>query len=286
MNCLSLLILLSLLTIHATAQAEESDPMNFFPHQVGDTWVYLRPGNTIDTRTITAVEQKEDKSILIYYNNIAEPAYKIDSACNVFFYPQTFPYHLEYKLTAEKGEQWLVSRGTGTNIVAWAVDKYETYIFGRPSTVMVVDYYETPAPDTIVTDQSAYWYRFYLASGFGFIRHTGEAGDIWVDLLGCIINGDTLGTITDVKEGVAGSSFLVSVSPNPCTAFTTIRCHLPLGMPATHLELINLYGSVLYSTQLQTDSYTLNTSILPNGIYFCRVTAGAYTTTQQIIIHK
>lgn len=280
-----LLTLFVLLAARTIVQAEEPNPLSFFPHQVGDTWVYLRESSLINRDSITKVETDVNNNILIYHDNVNEPTYRIDTNFNVFFYPQTFEYFLEYKLTAKKGDMWKVTKYSSTSLVATLQNIYTTSIFGRTSTVMQIAYFEVPDPDTVITDESPYRYTQFVATGFGFIRQIGESGDIPIDLIGCIINGDTLGTVTGVGEEENNPSF-VQTFPNPCSSFTTIHCSLSASIATLHMEIIDVFGRTIHSSDIRSDSYILNTSTFPDGIYFCRMTAGTHITTQKIIVHK
>src|SRR5690606_3084597 len=105
-------------------------------------------------------------------------------------------------------------------------------------------------------------------------------------LTGCVIDGDTLGIVTDVGEKEAHTPLALTASPNPCSASTTFRFALPAGVTSVRLTLTDIFGRMIHTTDLHTDSYTFDTSTLPGGLYFCTLTAGAATETSKLVIYR
>lgn len=262
--------------------AQEPEPLSFFPHHVGDMWMYRYDNHTNRSTVITGIETDTTGNTAIYYDTVQEPAYIINSNYDVYFYPETLTF-LEFKLTAQAGDTWRVTTYSNSSLVARVQQRYQTLVFGQPTTLMAINYYEVVGSDTIITENSPYRYTHFLASGFGFIRQLGESGDVPIDLIGCIINGKTFGTVTDVEASPI-SSTAMTVSPNPCSSFTTIT--VPSGTQNIHLAVYNTLGILVWQDRIQESAYTLNTTLLPAGVYFCKATAGSFTAIHKIIIQR
>src|ERR1700754_3848608 len=107
MKRLLLYTLFSLLTVHAVAHTEEPDPLSFFPHQVGDTWVYEYYTGSVSRLTITKSWVDND-SIFLAYNGKDTP-FRIIYENDVYYAAiDKRGNWLYYKLDAKKNDQWVV----------------------------------------------------------------------------------------------------------------------------------------------------------------------------------
>ncbi len=86
--------------------AVEPDPLSFFPHHVGDTWVYQYYTNEMRTRTVINVNSVAPDTIYIDFGATAAIRF-LDDKYNIFFPLSNFTLH-EYKLDAQKDETWIV----------------------------------------------------------------------------------------------------------------------------------------------------------------------------------
>lgn len=70
--------------------------------------------------------------------------------------------------------------------------------------------------------------------------------------------------------------------PNPTDHFITIDIKENSGK--TNLQLLNLIGQEIFSTNFPTSTTSINTDSLPNGIYILKLTNGNMEGTQKIIV--
>ena len=252
--------LFSLLSINL--QADEPDPLSFFPHQVGDTWIYSHYHGGISKTTVTKDSIDEFGNIFIWRSGF--PFTMIDTDYYVHIEPNELKRR-DYKLDAKKGETWTVRPADTVKklprIEAYVDAVYETIILGKLVTVKRIAYFNLYNGDTTIESSNAlYTHTQWLASGIGVIQEIGEgSSEMEFILTGCIINGDTLGIVTGVEENTS-AKFSVQLFPNPCISSTTLRCTLPIGVTRGQIEVIDTFGRTIHATDFQTTNYTLNTS--------------------------
>lgn len=112
---------------------------------------------------------------------------------------------------------------------ALVIAKCPLIYFGRQTTFMEIKYFDLQRGDTVINENA--WPRFVevLAQGIGEIMYIDqEGGGPYKFLEGCIINGDTIGTITSIDENmISVNSFaLFQNYPNPFNPITTIEYKL------------------------------------------------------------
>jgi len=80
-------------------------------------------------------------------------------------------------------------------------------------------------------------------------------------------------TVTDVKSISFDNHQVLTVSPNPFSSFTTINLNDAQDNTVYDLNIYNVLGKVVISTQIANAVTTLKTSQLHSGIYFYKVSA-------------
>lgn len=73
----------------------------------------------------------------------------------------------------------------------------------------------------------------------------------------------------------------VSVYPNPANMFLTIELSIA---DNTNAVLINSVGQAVKTINTNAAKFELNTSRLPNGVYYLKIQSGDYTTTRKITL--
>jgi len=223
------LITIFLLGITNQINSQEINPLDFFPHHVGDLWQYnnlTQVGSEFWEKKVTAVDTVESDSAIIitvnyrnsfdilhkiYFNDsltiyweswgggIWKPRYKFNVPINSFWLSDPFfPYYTKY------------------------VSEYESVIFN--DTLLVKEYW--------TSNDSVFQLALStenLALGIGDFYGEFEVG-ITV-LTGCIIDGVQYGTIVDVADENKKSqpgNFILNNYPNPFNGQTTVHYFLPV----------------------------------------------------------
>ncbi|MFA6597965.1 MAG: T9SS type A sorting domain-containing protein [Ignavibacteriaceae bacterium] len=289
--------------------AQEPNPYSFFPSAVGDVWEYYKTPLGILRYEIVKDSILPDGSKLIYYNSNTEAAYRIDTAYNVYEYPQGYNW-LSYKLNADSGDTWIVDVHTSdpdtnginqdtTYIIAKALGKFNTIVFGDTTTVMQIRYF-TDQKDTFVdsTDeaQPVYIWDYYLVAGVGIYAFWDiDLGPTMI-LRGCIIGGKRMGTLTSVfdEKKIPLTFQLYQNYPNPFNPVTTITYQLPKDGLVT-LKIFDILGNevrTLVNDQRSAGTYTVQffaeggASSLSSGMYVYQLRVNEYTATKKMLLVK
>jgi len=271
----------------------EPDPFSFFPSAVGNYWEYSN-----DNIHIVKDSLGEDGSRFIFYQDPPSrfgADFKIDTSGNVFFLPQWNEFWLEYKLTADSGDTWMVKdynlAGGGNRIQALVEDTYYILIFDTVTLAKRIEYYELYNGDTTITESSWQFKTEVLASGFGLVWYVAGANQP-TSLYGCIIDGKRYGALVSVKseENIPLNTTLSQNYPNPFNPTTKIEYLLPQASYVT-IKLYDLLGreiKVLTQNQHQPGNYelTFDGSGLSSGTYIYRITAGDFTESKKLLLLK
>ena len=75
-----------------------------------------------------------------------------------------------------------------------------------------------------------------------------------------------------------GKESKVTIAPNPANSTVTIT-----GTDIAHIELTDVSGKVVYSTQASGNNISIDLSALPTGVYFTRIQQGADVLTKRIV---
>jgi Secretion system C-terminal sorting domain len=271
-------------------------PESFFPSAVGDVWEYQTQTESYKSEIIKDSIDIIGNQYLFYpsilYGN--KPRIKIDTSYNVFqldFISDTVLWY-PYKLNADSGETWVYDKRY--NEIARVNDIFQTYIFGKLSYVKDIGYYDPGAPgDTIITDSSMFISDTWLVSGIGeYYEYRAEEGPT-MQLLGCIINGDTLGTITSIKENILQTPTdfkLYQNYPNPFNPNTTIEFDIN-EYSRVNIKIYNILGkyiSTILNGYKNIGSYKIlfKGEDLPSGIYFYTINVNGKTETKSMVLIK
>ncbi len=290
------LILLLTASFFTSTFSQIPPPESFFPSAVGNIWEYQTQTESYKSEIIKDSVDVIGNQYLFYpsilYGN--KPRIKIDTSYNVFqldFISDTVLWY-PYKLNADSGETWVYDKRY--NEIARVNDIFQTYIFGKLRYVKDIGYYDPGAPgDTTITDSSMFISDTWLVSGIGeYYEYRAEQGPT-MQLLGCIINGDTLGTITSVKENISEipkDYKLYQNYPNPFNPSTNIKFEIPISgnvklnvyniLGEEVEELINEYmNKGIHSVKFEERNFA-------SGIYIYILKAGSKIFTKKMILIK
>ncbi len=225
------------------------------------------------------------------------PVYRIDKNFNVYWWPldSILNWHY-YKLDVDSGDHWMVRAETTEiqRMEALVSAKYPAIIFGRETTLMEITYYDLNWGDTVINQFS--WPRFTMTLGYGIgeiMEFDEEGGGPYKILQGCIIDGDTIGVITDVEveKNIVSSFELFQNYPNPFNPTTTISFQLA-EPTAVSLIVYNLLGeevAVLINDEVKSAGYhsvIFNAENLSSGTYIYTLQAGDKLFKNKMILMK
>ncbi|MFA8343219.1 MAG: T9SS type A sorting domain-containing protein [Rhodothermaceae bacterium] len=298
-------ILAILIFLFELCYAQEELPMEYFPHSVGDYWEYTTYHN-LDVVYKTFIIGKTEKDSLgntfIYYSDNSKPTYMIDTE-NVVSYLSIHPitgkiqdkiYY--YKLDSIEKEEWWFDKKY--NQKARIDSLYEGYFLGKLTTFKIIGYYQlTSTIDTMIDKTSWYLYSKVLAKGFGHVSDFGADSPPYY-LSGCIISGDTTGSIMVSVEEIEGSIpegyGLYQNYPNPFNPSTTIEFEINEGKEV-RLEIYNMLGrkiKTLLEGYRPAGRYKVKFNIsdqglsLGSGVYIYRLKAGQYNAVKKMVFLK
>ncbi|MBL1214032.1 MAG: T9SS type A sorting domain-containing protein [Ignavibacteriae bacterium] len=290
MNRIILLLLFS-----SSLILSQDDPLDYFPHHVGDLWQYRSQftGELVGTRYIDSIlTDPISKDVFIYYghfdNGGTNDRYRIDSVGNL--YNMNFnPDGIRYKLYAEIGDSWILRDADSVNldtVIVSVVDVYDATVFGVNTTVKAFQF-ELHFPD-----QPIFWLGIdYLAKGFGLIRSEIEPSDIYV-LTGAIIDSVEYGIITSVKDriGQPQNFEVIKNYPNPFNNNTIISFSVS-NYSNVNITVYDVLGSVvkeLINESKPMGNYNLhfNADDLSSGPYFVVLTTDSKLYTHKMLLIK
>ncbi|GEM_PF-6510125 len=299
LSAIRFIIVLSFLFLEFGA-AQPPNPLDFFPHQVGDHWEYRDASDLQLTEVLTVERDSVDSlgNIFIKYAQRNDFTVHIDTNYNVFTWNSIADTNVSlwYKLDAQVGDRWLVWVGVWDTLYATLVEIYNGYIFNNiPTTFKVIDYWLTP---------DSFWVQTRtIASDFGLAQNFVEGGSLYY-LAGAIIDSIPYGWLTqqaiDEPNGPGIRSFeLYQNYPNPFNPETTISYQLPpTGQAANNqvnLTVYNLNGQIVrrlvkgnqpagtYSVKWDgTDDHGVPVA---SGVYFYRLTTGSgFVATRKMVL--
>jgi len=285
-----------ILIVNVKTYSQEPDPASFFPSSVGNLWGYDSNHGFIDQK-IYSDSIGQDESRFLFFAPNSNPIFKIDTAFNVYYLPFDLNW-LNYKLDADYKETWLVQPekptppGAQQRVEARVDSIYQAFVFGAIRYVKQINYYRLPFGDTTITENTFWDSYILLISGVGeYYEFNAEEGPTRI-LQGCIIDGDTLGTITSVNDKtlVTSGFNLYQNYPNPFNPNTTIEYNLKIGSNVT-LIIYNLLGEEMTKLveEYQPAGYhkvNFNARELPSGVYIYVIKAGEYFSSKKMMLTK
>ncbi|GIK21499.1 MAG: hypothetical protein BroJett005_09130 [Ignavibacteriota bacterium] len=284
-----------LVLFNCSLSAQTLDPYKFFPSAVGNVWEYSY-STGLNRFEIVSDSLLPDSSKYIYYAPNTDPVYRIDKNYNVFWIPtdSVLNWHY-YKLDVDSGDHWMVRPET-SELQRWEAqvrDKYPAVFFGHPTTIMEITFYKLNWGDTVINQFA--WPRFTMTLGYGIgeiMEFDEEGGGPYKILQGCIIDGDTIGIITSVKDefNFLKSFELFQNYPNPFNPTTTIKFNLaePQKVKLTVYSLLGEEVKVLIDEYKSsgTHSIVFNANDLSSGVYIYTIVAGNRTASKKLILLK
>jgi len=99
------------------------------------------------------------------------------------------------------------------------------------------------------------------------------------------IPSDCLTTGIEAPNSDAGKD-IVTISPNPFSSFTTLFINDEQKVDSYVLSIYNALGKVVLSSPVTKQSTTVNTSKLPTGLYFYKITVNGKTIQSGKLISK
>jgi len=288
---------ISILFINQSIYAQEPDPNSFFPYSVGNIWEYDMPYGEIARIEIIRDSVGKDGFVYLFYGSIFDPSWSIDTASSVVYFLPTRSNNQYYKLTADSGDTWMVayedSSGGSQGIRALVKNKYPSIVFGSPTVLMEIEYYELNWGDTVINDFSWKINTETLASGFGLILNWyEEPGGLNKLIRGCVIDGDTFGIITAIKEDIKllEEFYLSQNYPNPFNPSTNIK-YVMGSRQNVSLVVYDVLGNkvaVLVNEEMPAGEYevTFNGSGLASGVYVYRLKTNGKIISKKMILIK
>jgi hypothetical protein len=284
---LQLLVLTVALVAGLQALSVAQAPKSFFPTEVGNLWQYSGAAALWQNWAILQDSVASDRYRYLYIRwGNAPPSweFRLDTAFNVYRGAGLWGDTL-YRLADDSGDVW----SRAGRYYAWVLRTYQDVVFGRTSTVKVIR--SGPFhPDS--GGNSFYFTEQRLASGFGVIYHWEEPGNV-VFLRGCVVAGDTFGTIVSVKgkqQEIPRTAHLEQNYPNPFNSSTTITFTIPERSELS-LRVYDLLGrevEVLGEADYPAGTYKFiwNSNDFASGIYFCRMRTHRKAQTIKMILAK
>jgi len=297
--------ILLLLAVPYYIFSQTVDPYDYFPSSVGNRWEYSVQGGRILVHEIYKDSIDADGNKFIYYKRFytdgeiffdTTPNYKIEPSFNVFIYP-TYQHlnYLWYKLDADSGDTWWVQRPDSTTPgeKAFLTKVYDGLVLGKVITIKRIEYYMMTPGDTNST--GFYLTTREIALGVGKIFEDKDA--VQPDfLIGAIIDGDTLGTITsvdlEITNNLPSSITLYQNYPNPFNPTTNISYYLP-NPGQIKISVYDILGrevAKLYEDWQQAGYHEIKfntknlSSPISSGIYFYTITAANQSLSKKMIL--
>ncbi len=285
-----------LFLLNCYISAQTLDPYKFFPSSVGNVWEYSY-STGIHRFVIVTDSLLPDASKYIYFAPSTDPVYRIDTNYNVFWMPldSGLNWHY-YKLDADSGDSWIVDiHNIIDTFFVYKLAKvrsiFEGFFYNRFTTFKEITYYQYQ-PDSILNEFSWPDYTITLAYGIGEVMDWDAEGGPYRILQGCIIDGDTIGIITSVKDkfNSLNSFELYQNYPNPFNPTTTIKFSLaePQKVKLIIYSLLGEEVRILADDYKSAGSHSVifNAGDLASGVYIYTLITGNQSTSKKLILLK
>lgn len=218
---------------------QEINPLDFFPHHVGDLWQYITYTQVeiefSQIEVISVDTSYTDSSITITkFNGIQEFYFKIFFNDSLTIYQNSLGgWGILYDLDAEINSYWL-----SDPFSQWYtkyIGESEAVVF--EDTLLSREYWI--GPDTLFILP---YFMDHSALGIGYFYGEFEVGI--TTLIGCIINGVQYGTIISVEEQsnfTQTEEYMLNNFPNPFNSQTSIHYFLPVSSDIT-ISIFDILG--------------------------------------------
>ncbi len=302
--------LVGLLFAPSSASSQDPPPESFFPHHLGDTWVYyVFDGGSNDTLVVRITKDSAGADGRYYvrtsqrgeYSYLLFDDYRLDTLGHVCTTRNIFrPYGvLYYDFTVPVGTAWITD-SIDINLfhVAKLLERQPALIWGQESMVKHFSYYTTGD-----FSDTTFWLSEggdYVASGFGLIYRGG--GDLGYQLyliaasIGGTMYGDTalLKQVVSVEEDaprpLPEKILLAQNYPNPFNSSTWIEFSLPHTEHVAILiyDVLGREVATLANSSFNTGTHKLQWQAdkAASGVYFCTLKTPHAVRTQKMIIQR
>jgi len=303
--------LLSVLFCCSSLSAQEPDPESFFPHHLGDTWVYFIQNGVgddtlIDRITFDSLGSDGAHYIRMHREQLTPAGmnyypwydtYRIDTSGHVCAMGFLQYNVLVYNLRAPRNIPWVVDTMYGPVFnLGMLMDYYADRMFNVPTMIKVIGFFSSG--DSNATTGLGQ-YGEMLASGFGVVwRGSGDLGYamyLMAASIGGEVFGDTslLSTVSvrpPLDQPLPQDLRLAQNYPNPFNGSTWIEFFLPnpervalevydiLGREVATLTNARL-GSGIHRYQWQADG-------IASGVYFCVLKIGNTLQARKMVIQR
>lgn len=283
-------LIASLLSITFTKSiiSQEINPLDFFPHHVGDLWQYFTY-----TQVSTEFTQIEVISVDTSYTDSSITITKFDGVHEFSF---KIKLNDSLKIYQKSFGEWGILYDFGAEINSfWISDPYFPYY-----TKYISEYMDEVFGDSLITRE--YWtagdtlfnlalWTDHIALGIGSYKGEFEVG-ITV-LNGCIINGVQYGIILNVEDENTinpPKEFLLNNYPNPFNPQTKIKFYVP-ERTFVKLRVFDLLGDeleILVNEEKDSGYHEIvfDGSELPSGIYFYTLQTQDFIQTRKMVLLK
>lgn len=280
--------LITLLILTSTLFAKIDTTQNFFPLAVGNIWQYMYDDGRLSR--IQVWQDSIDENGYRYFW-VSGELYKVSPAKDsiILILGGRYPDWLIYKFPITyPGQIWIVELLPYGYFYAYVYDIFLVSFFGKITTAVDIRYHS--GSDTIWNNKE--WHHTdIIADGLGLIWWGWEVE--YKTLIGCVIDGDTIGIIVNVddeKENKPDKFELYQNYPNPFNSSTTISFTI-LREEFVELSVYNCLGErikVLKNELLKPGNYTIkfDASGFSSGIYFYRLTTPKGSITKKMLCIK
>jgi hypothetical protein len=292
-------ILIGLLTPWIVFAQIDTTLKDYFPMATGNIWEYeedMYPDYWhYQIKIIGDTIMPNSKKYFTFYSPSFDKKeyYRIDDSLNIYYFDNSTCNQkeiLKFKLNVEDKTIWEMTKITGINCgdtVIGSIGLYQSFVQIYPKLSLAADtklYTEVivEGNDTIFspTVPQIDFVPTRLARGIGLIWTQFEGPAI--DLVGAIINGKKIGSITSIKKDDYNKQIFQDVEiqnyPNPFNLTTTITVQINR---ATHVQLsvFNILGQEINRLaegflesgihRFYWNGKTSNNVVSPSGVYFC-----------------
>jgi len=283
------IIALFSMVVPGTIFSQTPDPLNFYPHHLGDIADYARyeqgfPGDTLRNEVIQD-SLGADGKYYIRYTQVG--LVTVDTtALEVWGSIVGIDSVLLYKLDADSGDIWIGYRNSVGAVRVKVLDVVQSTIFGVLRTVKFFHYSDSAFGLWLGTH--------YLADGLGKIREDSDLAIPDLVMIGAVIDGVQYGTITgiDPEHEVSGLLYaeLHSSYPNPFNPTTVVPFNIHRSghyVLAIH-DALGRKIKILVDSFLQPGDYeqVFDGEGLPSGQYFYRLSGDNINTVKIMTLAK